>query len=71
MIQRPSERTATKLLKLSTYHEVQKLSQAKYAYSTMINLGHNCNSTSISLKFLKWNIVNVKLNKFPLSGLKN
>lgn len=70
MIQRPSERAATKLLKLSTCCEVQKLSYTKYAYSTMTNLGHKCNSASISLKFLKWNVVNVKLDKFPLSELK-
>jgi hypothetical protein len=69
MIQRASERTATKLLKLSMCHEFQEVSCAKYAYSTMTNLGHMIYRVSISLKFLKWN-VNVKLDKFPLSELK-
>jgi hypothetical protein len=69
-IQRPSERTATKLLKLSTCHEVQKLSYMGYVYSTMTNLGHKCDIASVSLKFLKLNVINVKLDKFPLSRLE-
>jgi hypothetical protein len=36
----------------------------------MTNLEQECNSTSISLNFLKWNVANVKLDKFPQSWLE-